>query len=566
MNLKKNNNLNVPKKKVDKNEVYAIILAILIIFWSISSVFGIIGYARSSKKRNMGMITASADTSTAENYVIRQGYYRCVDYPNSIDTNVTIPLSFRAIIGNSNNTLFNSITFGFSYVSATLSNTSGSYVFYDGEWVTSYSTGRAIYVTVDTPCSLQQYTTFNSVYEFWGAPTDSDYPFTLYFNDSLNVSFLGLNPAYSVLSYSSNKVNDLYFRLTFTSVDTSYNYVGLSSTAPNESTTLMVYSNGSWLHEDYRTLEVTYFGTDWKFRFFLVFNTTLYRDEGDIPSDNPIITENFNKYSFDFEELTGLSIANAGETSYSYEQSFFHRFALDGAKLTYNNSLLTDTAGIVQSSGVWTFAFRSLQNSTYSIITGYIEIIEDDYAIGEPFLPDTGYNVLKTISCTITDTINEGISFTFNLYFDWYENMKDNYPIESMFSFKVTYNLTELYTAYDGYSSLYLPFSNEVLTNGATHTIISSRYSQVGRFNALETVYDNAYNNGYNKGFFEGSAGTDGDTPAPTFFNLISAVIDAPIQAFTSLFNFDLLGVNLTSFFLALLSVAVFIAIIRLIL
>lgn len=49
-----------------------------------------------------------------------------------------------------------------------------------------------------------------------------------------------------------------------------------------------------------------------------------------------------------------------------------------------------------------------------------------------------------------------------------------------------------------------------------------------------------------------------------TFFGLISAVIDAPIKAFTGLFNFEIFGVNIKSFLLSLFTIALVIAIVKL--
>lgn len=66
---------------------------------------------------------------------------------------------------------------------------------------------------------------------------------------------------------------------------------------------------------------------------------------------------------------------------------------------------------------------------------------------------------------------------------------------------------------------------------------------------------------GKNTGYQEGvSAAND-----YSFFSLISAVVDVPIQAFTSLFDFEILGINMQSFFLSLMTVCVIIAVLRLI-
>lgn len=77
-------------------------------------------------------------------------------------------------------------------------------------------------------------------------------------------------------------------------------------------------------------------------------------------------------------------------------------------------------------------------------------------------------------------------------------------------------------------------------------------------FNAGNTV---GYSDGFGAGKIEGAA-TANDY---SFMSLISATIDAPIQAFTKMFDFEILGVNLTNFFLSLLSVGIVLVVLKLI-
>ena len=72
------------------------------------------------------------------------------------------------------------------------------------------------------------------------------------------------------------------------------------------------------------------------------------------------------------------------------------------------------------------------------------------------------------------------------------------------------------------------------------------------------------YNRGYGVGFNAGQL--DANSGNYTFIRLIGAVIDAPIEAFKGLLDFDLLGVNMSSFVLAIMSLCVIIVIIRIIL
>lgn len=72
------------------------------------------------------------------------------------------------------------------------------------------------------------------------------------------------------------------------------------------------------------------------------------------------------------------------------------------------------------------------------------------------------------------------------------------------------------------------------------------------------------YNRGYGVGFNDGQ--TDASSGNYTFLALIGSVLDAPITAFKGLLDFELLGVNMSSFVLAIMSLCVIIVIIRVVL
>ena len=72
--------------------------------------------------------------------------------------------------------------------------------------------------------------------------------------------------------------------------------------------------------------------------------------------------------------------------------------------------------------------------------------------------------------------------------------------------------------------------------------------------------YSQGSSNGYNRGYNLGlEAGNN-----YSFFGLVAAVIDAPIQAFTGLFDFEIFGTNLRSLFLALFTACVVIVVVKL--
>lgn len=69
---------------------------------------------------------------------------------------------------------------------------------------------------------------------------------------------------------------------------------------------------------------------------------------------------------------------------------------------------------------------------------------------------------------------------------------------------------------------------------------------------------DKGYLNGYNRGYADASGNSQ-----YTFFSLIGAVIDAPIRYFTSLFDYKILGTNIKGFLLALLTIGIALAVVR---
>lgn len=79
----------------------------------------------------------------------------------------------------------------------------------------------------------------------------------------------------------------------------------------------------------------------------------------------------------------------------------------------------------------------------------------------------------------------------------------------------------------------------------------------------------NAYDNGYRDGYQLGeSVGYENgiNRQENGFFNLMSAVVNAPVSVFTGLLDVNILGVNLSQFAISLLSIALIVAVLRFIL
>lgn len=107
-------------------------------------------------------------------------------------------------------------------------------------------------------------------------------------------------------------------------------------------------------------------------------------------------------------------------------------------------------------------------------------------------------------------------------------------------------------------------------TNSATFSVYPPAVKTITT-EELNEYYDRGYNTGYNTGFGAGknegynSGYTAGVTAGGNnnFMSLITAIVDAPITAFTSLLNFDILGYNMKDLALALLTAGLLIAAIR---
>lgn len=74
----------------------------------------------------------------------------------------------------------------------------------------------------------------------------------------------------------------------------------------------------------------------------------------------------------------------------------------------------------------------------------------------------------------------------------------------------------------------------------------------------------NGYNQGYDTGYSDGYAnGIETDTTAFTIFNGILSIGMIPVNVFLAMFDFDILGINLSNFVMSLLTVLVTLWIIR---
>lgn len=129
-------------------------------------------------------------------------------------------------------------------------------------------------------------------------------------------------------------------------------------------------------------------------------------------------------------------------------------------------------------------------------------------------------------------------------------------------------------TTNNGY--LWSPWNVPLYTQIRTYYLVdtsSSQYLQgfqdgqssgiaIGELQGYNDGFDAGDTIGYNRGYNDGVLNAN----QYSFLGLIGAVVDAPIQAFNGLLNFEILGFNMRDFYLGLFSVCIIVLIVKLVL
>lgn len=153
------------------------------------------------------------------------------------------------------------------------------------------------------------------------------------------------------------------------------------------------------------------------------------------------------------------------------------------------------------------------------------------------------------------------------------ESSSDNIGIYSIvysaytFSFTSNTTINALYFKLPSNNSdlLFDDLNLKVVTSNPYYAIQSSFQSGYKKsedyYKDLYKVGGSAYQAIYNKGYY--------DYPSDdhfTFKSLITSAVDVPVQAFTNLFDFDILGVNMKTFYLSVFTLCVIFVVLRLVL
>ena len=286
---------------------------------------------------------------------------------------------------------------------------------------------------------------------------------------------------------------------------------------------------------------------------------------------SPIIPINNEWFTLQFSFNFSTAVNSSGATTYSLTLNGVNN---SGTEQTCCS--LLSTSSMANNYGYYKLGFSGNGTSTYNVTNlsvgdnkRYLSSseIESDYRFPAVFDMNitltTNFNYRDIYLMSVRSFYNESSSYGYN-EFTYYSSSSDylRFRFYSYFTAN-TFNEHFYLTSHDYYFVQNLT-DNQYYKDGY-NTGVDEGYktgyyegNNVGYSNGYKQGETVGYNNGYNVGIEKASD--------YSFLSLMGAVIDAPVSAFTSLLNFELLGINLLSFITGLLTLAIIIFIIKLIL
>lgn len=276
----------------------------------------------------------------------------------------------------------------------------------------------------------------------------------------------------------------------------------------------------------------------------LSFKGSIYYDLDDnyLPSE-----DDYNHWAIDFD---------------SYKLSYIFTEKVDSEFVNYDNGLIEeDFSSSFEIPTFFDYSYTDYfsldywceEYGTYRIeYDVYLNDIDFYYNIFDVTYSTTGNKIFSTfvenepieISSSLSDFIYN-FSISKSAYTSGYSNGYD-----------FGYSQGQYYGYNDGYAKGLSTGSNSSYSNGYNDGV------NVGYEQGKDYGYNNGYSEGYNNGFNEG---VSIDQTAFTIFNGILNISMVPVNFFLSIFNFEILGINLKSLVSALLTLSLIIVIIRLI-
>lgn len=191
-----------------------------------------------------------------------------------------------------------------------------------------------------------------------------------------------------------------------------------------------------------------------------------------------------------------------------------------------------DVSGPLRPWGVFSYSLRDFSFLSQPSLTARLTASQPRHG-----------GAFEYLDYTLTGTANASFSVHFG------------FAVETSCLFFLSSRYSVITSAADSFNpTVVLPgFSFSTLQNP------SLLYTQQQYENFGQQQYNQGQQAGYDSGYTAGIAAGGNNS----FLSLVTAVVDAPINAFTSLLNFDILGFNVKNVVLSLLTAALIIACIR---
>lgn len=341
-----------------------------------------------------------------------------------------------------------------------------------------------------------------------------------------------------------------------------------------------------------------------------------------IPSG--IITCSVGDYSVDIFLGTSNPISSISDRFIPYMKTFFYDLSYSNAyktgfELGYNQGFNDGKIDTINGLTGGIFGTNDITNCIGYVYSSYEEQMTGNGSLEfefTTFTKDLGKNAEFYIGF-------EGSLYEASEYYDFDKNRVDYGYMIIPLDYPIPYGATQLFYYFDNNNISFTLFgtidNNEIEvpltryeTTGELQTSIDLSYfmatslkiSFIGNWNVflfggenaqfITSMPDNAYSNAYNKGYTDGLASSnkidynkgyeqglkDGEAYAKdywynqgaistnenSFFSLITAVVDAPIQVLRKTLEFEILGVDMSKFFFSLMTLSIVLVVVRLVL
>lgn len=278
-------------------------------------------------------------------------------------------------------------------------------------------------------------------------------------------------------------------------------------------------------------------------------DTVKFQQSSSLSSVSLLDTSNPN-YSFTSSNIYVLFTAfpSDTETPYEYQMSIGPFPVLSQFNLSSDNSFFS-----LRGSNHFISNYVYDTWVKFDFLDGPADVQRKVFAI---YYIDSGFNFNVTHFTYGTDSSYYGDTRFRTTLVMFYDNNGKSFG----FQFCYYSNNYDIHNLLDRRTYYYLP-------NFSDTDMYNQGYG-VGYNNGLTSGEQQGYNNGYNVGYQDGELNGYNNglntTNTYSFSNLLTAVVEAPVNVFINLLDFNIMGYNLLSLVVGLLSLAVIVVIIKL--